>query len=169
MKAKLATTFLAAACTAAVGVPALTQEGGAVSITDIRQEATERSTRIIIECSGALAYTYYSPDPLTLVVDVPEVVAGSVPSRINIGTREVESLRGTQMARADGRSLSRIEVRLASLVPYQVFSKGRSLNLVFERGAAAAKAEPPVPAKAPAPEPKLEAKAEPEKAEAAAP
>src|SRR4030095_2577585 len=59
-----------------------------------RQEATERSTRIIIECSGALAYTYYSPDPLTLVVDVPEVVAGSVPSRINVGTREVGALRG---------------------------------------------------------------------------
>jgi type IV pilus assembly protein PilQ len=165
MKAKLATILLAAACLAAVGVPALTQEGGAVSITDIRQEATERSTRIIIECSGALAYTYYSPDPLTLVVDVPEVVAGSVPSRINIGTREVESLRVTQMARADGRSLARIEVRLASLVPYQVFSKGRSLNLVFERGAAVAKAEPPVKA----PEPKVEAKAEPQKPETAEP
>jgi type IV pilus assembly protein PilQ len=160
MKAKLATTLLAASCLAAIGVPALSQDGGAVSITDIRQESTERSTRIIIECSGALAYTYYSPDPLTLVVDVPEVVAGSVPSRINIGTREVESLRVTQMARADGRALSRIEVRLASLVPYQVFSKGKSLNLVFERSASAAKSEPT--AKAASAEPKLE----PEKTEA---
>src|SRR5262245_57841041 len=159
MKAKLATTFLVAACLAAIGVPALTQEGGAVSITDIRQEANERSTRIIIECSGALAYTYYSPDPLTLVVDVPEVVAGGVPSRINVGTREVESLRVTQMARAAGRSRARVEVRLASLVPYQVFSKGKTLNLVFERNASAAKSEP---AKVPAAEPKLE----PEKLEA---
>lgn len=141
MKAKLATTLLAAAFLAALGAPALTQEGGAVSITDIRQEATERSTRIVIECSGALAYTYYSPDPLTLVIDVPEVVAGAVPSRISIGTHEVESMRVTQMARADGRSLTRIEVRLASLVPYQVYSKDRSLHLVFER-AGSTKAEP---------------------------
>ena len=39
------------------------------------------------------------------------------------------------MVRADGRSLARVEVRLASLVPYQIFSKDTTLNLVFERGA----------------------------------
>ena len=50
MKAKLA-TFLAAVTLAALGAPALTQEGG-VSITDIRQETTDRSTRIVVECSG---------------------------------------------------------------------------------------------------------------------
>ena len=143
MRAKLARTFLLAAVTAGLGAAATAQDKGAVSITDIRQENTERSTRIVIECSGPLAYTYYSPDPLTLVVDVPEIAAGSVPSRINVGTREVESLRVTQMARADGRSLARIEVRLASLVPYQVFSKDRSLNLVFERSAAVANSSEP--------------------------
>ncbi len=145
MRAKLARTFLLAAVAAGLGAAATAQDKG-VSITDIRQENTERSTRIVIECSGPLAYTYYSPDPLTLVVDVPEMAAGSIPSRINVGTREVESLRVTQMARADGRSLARIEVRLASLVPYQVFSKDRSLNLVFERSAVAqASSEPQRP------------------------
>jgi type IV pilus assembly protein PilQ len=82
-----------------------------------------------------LAYTYYSPDPLTLVVDLPEVDASKVPSRVNVGTREVESLRVTTMARADGRSLARLEVRLASLVPYQIYSKDKTLHLVFERPA----------------------------------
>jgi type IV pilus secretin PilQ/predicted competence protein len=46
------------------------------------------------------------------------------------------------MARGDGRNLARIEVKLASLVPYQIFSKGHDLNLVFERSAAAAAAAP---------------------------
>jgi len=116
------------------------------AITEIRHEATATATRLVIACTGPVAYTYYSPDPLTLVVDLPEIDASKVAPRINVGTREVESLRVTTMARADGRQLARIEVRLASLVPYQIFSKERSLNLVFERSATAAAATAPAPA-----------------------
>ena len=134
MKAKLAVALLTAAVAAvALGQPTSAQDRGPLAISDIRQESDGRSTRLVVECSGPLAYTYYSPDPLTLVVDVPEVDASKVPARINVGTREVESLRVTSLARADGRSLARIEVRLASLVPYQIFSKDRTLNMVFER------------------------------------
>ena len=46
-----------------------------------------------------MAYTYYSPDPLTLVVDIPEMDTSALSSRIDVGTPEVESLRLTQMAR----------------------------------------------------------------------
>ena len=63
-----------------------------------------------------------------------------------MGTREVESLRVTSLARADGRNLARVEVRLASLVPYQVFSKDKALNLVFERPASLVAAAEPAPA-----------------------
>lgn len=136
MRAKLTWAILAAAFVlATTGTPASAQDRAATMISDIRQETTERSTRLSIESSGPLAYTYYSPDPLTLVVDIPEVDASKVPSRINVGSHEVESLRVTALARADGRSLTRIEVRLASLVPYQIYSKDKSLNLVFERPA----------------------------------
>jgi type IV pilus secretin PilQ/predicted competence protein len=157
MRAKLAGVCLfAAALALATLAPA--QEGTPTTITDIRQESTERATRLVVECTGPLAYTYYSPDPLTLVVDIPEVDASQVPARINVGTREVESLRVTSLARADGRNLARIEVRLASLVPYQIYSKDKALNLVFERPAALASAatETPAPAApkaAPAPAP----------------
>jgi type IV pilus assembly protein PilQ len=153
MRAKLAGVCLFAAVLAlATWAPA--QEATPTTITDIRQESTDRSTRLVVECTGPLAYTYYSPDPLTLVVDIPEVDASQVPARVNVGTREVESLRVTSLARADGRSLARVEVRLASLVPYQIYSKDKALNLVFERPTALAGAAeaPPAPA-APAPAP----------------
>ncbi len=148
MRAKLAGVgpFVAVLALAA-WAPA--QEGTPTTITDIRQESTDRSTRLVVECTGPLAYTYYSPDPLTLVIDIPEVDASQIPARINVGTREVESLRVTSLARADGRNLARVEVRLASLVPYQVFSKDKALNLVFERPASLVAAAEPPPATPP--------------------
>ena len=152
MRAKLAGVCLfAVALALATGAPA--QQAAATAITDIRQESSDRSTRLVVECTGPLAYTYYSPDPLTLVVDIPEVDASQVPARVNVGTREVESVRVTSLARADGRNLARVEVRLASLVPYQIYSKDKALNLIFERptslaGGAAAPAAAPVAAAA---------------------
>jgi type IV pilus secretin PilQ/predicted competence protein len=149
MRAKLAWALLLAVLLAAgTGAPAWAQDKGPAAITEIRQESTNRSTRLTVDCTGPLAYTYYSPDPLTLVVDIPEMDASRVPTRVNVGTKEVESVRVTSMARADGRSLARLEVRLASLVPYQIFSKDKTLNLVFERVAEAA--APPAAAPAPA-------------------
>ncbi|HET7291174.1 MAG TPA: type IV pilus secretin PilQ [Vicinamibacteria bacterium] len=150
MRAKLAWAVLAAACVLASAGSSASAEDGAAVLSDISQESTGRSTRITIASSGPIAYTYYSPDPLTLVVDIPEVDASKVPSRISVGTREVESLRVTPLARADGRSLTRVEVRLASLVPYQIYSKGQALNLVFERPAETAEVRPEPPAAPPA-------------------
>ncbi len=170
MRAKPAWALLIAACVAPLVGDALAQDRTPTAIANIRQESTDRSTRLFVECTGPVAYTYYSPDPLTLVVDIPEADASQVPPRIAIGTREVEAVRVTTMARADGHNLARLEVKLASLVPYQIYSKDRSLNLVFERPAAAAEAKAeagpaekvtaeaaPLTAEAPKPEPAPEA------------
>ncbi len=134
MRAKLAGS-LSLVILASLLVGGAIADDRAAAITEIRQESNSHSTRLVVACTGPVAYTYYSPDPLTLVVDIPEVDPSKVPSRISVGTREVESVRVTSMVRADGRSLARVEVRLASLVPYQIFSKDTTLNLVFERGA----------------------------------
>jgi type IV pilus assembly protein PilQ len=146
MRAKPAWALLIAACVAPLVGDALAQDRTPTAISNIRQESTDRSTRLFVECTGPVAYTYYSPDPLTLVVDIPEADASQVPPRIAIGTREVEAVRVTNMARADGHNLARLEVKLASLVPYQIYSKDKSLNLVFERPAAAAEAKTEAPA-----------------------
>jgi hypothetical protein len=139
MRAKLAGASLVILASLLAGSAA----ADTAAITEIRQDSNSHSTRLVVACTGPVAYTYYSPDPLTLVVDIPEVDPSKVPSRISVGTREVESVRVTSMVRADGRSLARVEVRLASLVPYQIFSKDTTLNLVFERGADAAAANAP--------------------------
>jgi type IV pilus secretin PilQ/predicted competence protein len=160
MRAKLAWAPLTAVVVLTAAGPLTTAEDRAsTAITDIRQESNERSTRLVVECTAPLVYTYYSPDPLTLVVDIPEVDASKIPPKVTVGSREVESVRVTNMARADGRSLARLEVRLASLVPYQIYSKGKALNLIFERpaNAAARPAEAPVssPTTASAPLPEV--------------
>ncbi|HET8646597.1 MAG TPA: hypothetical protein VFO85_13975, partial [Vicinamibacteria bacterium] len=146
MRAKLAwaAPALAVAMVACLAPVARAQDPttATIALTEIRQERAERSTRLMVVSTGPLAYTHYSPDPLTLVVDVPEVDAARLPSRLEVGSREVESVRVTAMARADGRSLARIEVRLASLVPYQIYTKDKTLNLVFERAPEAAAAAP---------------------------
>ena len=151
MQAKLAWGLIALVALSGA-TPAAVEERTSTAISEIRQETAERSTRLVVECTGPVSYTYYSPDPLTLVVDIPEMDASRVPTRVNVGTKEVESVRVTSMARADGRSLARLEVRLASLVPYQIFSKDKSLNLVFERAAEVA-ARPAEAAMAKAEEP----------------
>lgn len=140
MKATLACALMVGAM-ALAGASALAEDRGSTTISEIRHESSDRSTRIAVDCTGPVAYTYYSPDPLTLVVDIPEVDSSSVPSRINVATREVESIRVTSNARGDGRSLARLEIRLASLVPFQIYSKDKTLNLVFERAPEAAAAQ----------------------------
>lgn len=139
--AALACTFLLLAGTA----PNHAEERG-TTLQALRQESNDRATRLVVESSGPLAYTYFSPDPLTLVVDIPDVDASTLAARTAVGTPEVEAVQVTQMARADGRRLARLEVKLSSLVPYQIYSKDRALNLVFQRREQAAVAPAPAPA-----------------------
>ncbi len=147
MTAKLTRAIPALAALVLLGPwPVQADEAAYPALSSIRQEQSERSTRLVLESTGPLAYTYFSPDPLTLVVDIPDVDASRLPSRTVVGTAEVESVQVTPMARADGRSLARLEVRLANLVPYQIYSKDRALNLVFQRRETASAAPAPEPA-----------------------
>jgi type IV pilus secretin PilQ/predicted competence protein len=172
MRAKLAWALLLVVAPFTVAVSSASAEDRApISISDIRQESTDRSTRLTVECSAPVAYATFSPDPLTLVVDIPEADTSKVPARINVGTREVDSLRVTTLGRADGRSIARIEVHLASLVVPKVFSKDRALNLVFERAAqTSAKPETQAaPVEVPAPQPTAAAEVAEAPAEPSAP
>ena len=72
----------------AAGPDARAEERGQTALTDIRPEATDTSTRLLMEANGPLTYTYYSPDPLTLVLDIPEVDGTKVPAKLNVADRK---------------------------------------------------------------------------------
>lgn len=168
MRAKLTPAVLACAVLMLAGTAQNHAEERGTALQALRQDSNERATRLVVESSGPLAYTYFSPDPLTLVVDIPDVDASSLPARTAIGTPEVEGVQVTQMARADGRHLARIEVKLASLVPYQIYSKDRALNLVFQRREQAAAPAPAPAVQAAAVEPSVPAAREEARVEPAA-
>src|SRR5437763_11902972 len=112
MRARLAWA-LSLAGVLALGGSVFAQAPAATVISDIRQESVGESTRLVVVSNGPLTYTYYSPDPLTLIVDIPDVDASKVPSKLSVGNQEVESLRVTPMTRGEGRSLARLEIRIA--------------------------------------------------------
>jgi len=124
------------------------QESATTIISDIRQESAGDSTRLVVVSNGPLTYAHYAVDPLTVIVDLPDVDVSKLPAQIDVGSPEVESVRITPMARSEGKNLARLEVRLAHRVPYSVTSKDKTLNLVFERVGAAAEASKPGPAEA---------------------
>ena len=121
-------------------------------IRAVRYHVEPARTRVWFETSGTLFYTHYSPDPLTLVIDLPSVDVAAIADRTVVGSQEVESIAATQLDGAGGKSLSRIEIKLASLVPYQISATEHALTILFE-GAGSPSETPPIASTSDAPPP----------------
>jgi type IV pilus assembly protein PilQ len=106
--------------------------GGMAGIRAVRFHVEPGQTRVWFETTGAVLYTHYSPDPLTLVVDLPGVDIKALAPRTVVGSREVESVLATSLDGVNGKKLSRIEIKLATLVPYQISGSEQALNVVFD-------------------------------------
>jgi type IV pilus assembly protein PilQ len=141
------------------------------TIRAVRFHVEPGQTRVWFETTGAVLYTHYSPDPLTLVIDLPGVDIKALAPRTVVGSREVESVLATSLDGINGKKLSRIEIKLATIAPYQLSGSEQALNIIFDGGDVAAPsssspetliaaAPPPAQAPAPAPAPKVEAPAE---------
>ena len=107
-------TFVTIGLAASVlALPAQARQAPAAARTvlaDLRQEAGDASTRLVIAGSSKPTFTHHSPDPLTLVVDIADADSSRLPARLEVATREVESLRVSSLARGDGRTTARVEV-----------------------------------------------------------
>lgn len=116
-------------------------------LADLRQDTGEASTRLVIAGSSKPTFTYHSPDPLTLVVDIADADSSRLPARLEVATREIESLRVSSLARGDGRTTARVEVRLAALAPFTVEEAGNDVVITVSRASTvkAAAAEPVAP------------------------
>ena len=106
--------------------------GGMAEIRAVRFHVEPGQTRVWFETTGAVLYTHYSPDPLTLVIDLPGVDIKALASRTVVGSREVESVLATRLDGAGGKKLSRIEIKLAAIAPYQISGSEQALNIVFD-------------------------------------
>ena len=116
-----------------VGVaPVAAEAAQSTSIHTVRYHVEPGRTRIWFETSGAVLYTQYSPDPLTLVIDFPGVDISGIAERTVVGSREVESIVTTTLEGMNGKALSRIEINLAALVPYQISASPSALTVLFD-------------------------------------
>lgn len=122
-------------------------------LADLRQETADASTRLVIVGSDKPSFTYHSPDPLTLVVDIAEADSSRLPARLEVATREVESLRVSSLVRGDGRTTARVEVRLAALAPFTVAEDGNNVVITVSRPASGTGVQPTLPAAAAPPAP----------------
>jgi type IV pilus assembly protein PilQ len=125
----------------------------APSIRAVRYHVEPGRTRVWFETSGPTFYTHYSPDPLTLVIDLPGVDISQIPDRTVVGSREVESVLANRLGAANGKVLSRLEIKLGSLVPYQISTSDRALTVLFENASAGDPLAPPSLAAASPPTP----------------
>lgn len=106
---------------------------GRTVLADLRQETGDTSTRLVIAGSAKPSFTHHSPDPLTVVVDIADADSTRLPARLEVATREVESLRVYSLVRGDGRTTARVEVRLAALAPYTVEEAGNDVVITVSR------------------------------------
>ena len=131
-----------------LGLSVVAAQGGAplgvseTAIRAVRYHVEPARTRVWFETSGALFYTHYSPDPLTLVIDLPGTDITAIAEHTVVGSQEVESISATRLDGSSGKRLSRIEVKLGSLVPYQISAGEHALTILFEGAESPAESGP---------------------------
>ena len=67
------------------------------AIRAVRYHVEPARTRVWFETSGTLFYTHYSPDPLTLVIDLPGTDITAIAEHTVVGSQEVESISATRL------------------------------------------------------------------------
>ncbi len=131
-----------------LGLSVVAAQGGAplgvseTAIRAVRYHVEPARTRVWFETSGTLFYTHYSPDPLTLVIDLPGTDITAIAELTVVGSQEVESISATRLDGSSGKSLSRIEIKLGSLVPYQISAGEHALTILFEGAESPAESAP---------------------------
>jgi type IV pilus assembly protein PilQ len=87
-----------------------------------------RDNAVLIESSEPVAYAVARPDPLTLLVDLPNVSLADARADVTRGG-PIAAVRLEQAAAADGASIARIRVSLTMPAEYQVRSARQTIRV----------------------------------------
>jgi type IV pilus assembly protein PilQ len=122
-----------------------TMEGAPIKIEEINFREEPNYTRVIIEGSEPLKYTFFKllTDPLRIAIDIPagEFEDISAPIQVNNGT-----LTQIDIGQYEGKA--RIEIGLTKTVNYNITKVENKLFVDVERSAVAEEAEEKVPPEA---------------------
>ncbi|MDQ3169922.1 MAG: type IV pilus secretin PilQ [Acidobacteriota bacterium] len=126
--------MLAAAAAATAAHPAAS--GTAIRLLSIGGETDGGAHVIVIESSEPAAYAVARPDPLTVLIDLRGVVAGSAKNRFRPAAgAPVSSVLIDEMRAPDGTPLTRIAMLLTSPASHSVVSAKGKIKVSF-RGSA---------------------------------
>jgi len=125
---------LMVATQASVVTAQIAEPDSPANVRAVRFHVEPGQTRVWLETGGAVLYTHYSPDPLTLVVDLPGVDISALEPRTVVGSREVEAILAKTLDGVGGRELARVEIKLATIAPYQITGSEQALTIVFDGG-----------------------------------
>lgn len=142
--------LLAVAIAASISVPGYATEPDLAStavtpdvirLSNVRYEASEHGTRVVVDASAPLVYTSYSPEPGMLVIDMAATDGSQVPSVLSVGTPEVSEVNVTSQSGS-----TRLAIKTASDEAPYFESFDDRLVITFSRTAEAAAAAPTAPA-----------------------
>jgi type IV pilus assembly protein PilQ len=137
-------SFLALALAATIAATAVADVSfvgpDARETTAVRAELRAISTRldgprstVLIEASEPVAYVTSQPDPLTVVVDLRNVVAGHLPPGVLGPLPPVSHVNVAEAVAGDGATVARVTVTLAHAAKYRVRSNRNVIMVEVDR------------------------------------
>src|SRR5262245_31432516 len=102
----------------------------------ISTRLTAKSASLVIEASDPVAYIATRPDPLTVVLDLRNVVADGVANEV--AANASSPVTSVAIEPPDASSISRVRVSLAQPVPHRVRSDRNTIVVDFDRPSAKA-------------------------------
>lgn len=106
-----------------------------VRVLGVSAQATGATAAVVIEASGPAAYAVSRPDPLTLLVDLRNATLASTATNVS-GKGPIKGVTVEQTTGADGQTLARVRIALASPLAYTVKSARNVIRLDLDGAAA---------------------------------
>jgi type IV pilus assembly protein PilQ len=138
-KARMAERLIAGCAIAAAvggGMRLLAAPVENIRLVGVSSQAAGRTAAVLIESTEPVAYSVSRPDPLTVLVDLRDVMVGDAGTNV-VRTGPLAGVTLEQATSIDGHALARVRVALTSPSAYKVHSARTIIRLDLDPEAAA--------------------------------